>query len=146
MSRSKFFAKSHIIRQRQITCSRDNSIASHNNSSIVKRCIMLKDINQHLTGHQTIQFDPRILVLCKHNFLLYYNQCSGLHLSHLITCCHKCINCFIIKSSRLLTSLKWNNRSPEIFLSQSLQRSPKLRLKHNNRSCRQNTDRIRRNP
>ena len=49
----------------------------------MQRCIMLKYINQHLTGNQTVHLDPCALIFRKLDCLFHHDQRAGLYLTHL---------------------------------------------------------------
>lgn len=94
-SGSQILAQFHVIRQWQVTGCRHDPVVPHDNSSVMKRSIMLKYIDQYLAGDQTIHLNTGTLIFCQLDQLLYYDQCSCFYFAHGKYSTHDTVNCLI---------------------------------------------------
>ena len=53
----------HIVRERQITGRRRHTVTANHDRAVVQRCVVLKNIDQKLARHDTIDLDARPLDL-----------------------------------------------------------------------------------
>ena len=83
MSGSQLLAQARIVGQRQVAGGICHPIPSDNHSSVMKRCVMFKNIDQQLAGHQTVHLNTRALILLEHLFPLDHDQRPCLGSPHL---------------------------------------------------------------
>ena len=69
----------------QVAGSGGNTVSADNNGSVMKRCIMLEDINQELAAHYGIHINTCGLKVLQGHLLLQHNQCTGLCTPHFCT-------------------------------------------------------------
>ena len=63
MSCAQAFGERGVVRKRKITGCCRNPVTPDDNSTVVQRCIMFKNINQQLTADNRINRDPCMLIV-----------------------------------------------------------------------------------
>ena len=110
MSCSKLLTEFHIIRKRQITGRSHNTVFSYNDRSVMKRCIMFKNIDQKLTCQDCIDINACSDILVQTDFLFNNDQGTCLDFCHIITCFDQFIDCLVRKTFLyFFTCIKRNN-------------------------------------
>ena len=89
MSGSQCLADIHIVRERQITGRRRHTVTANHDRAVVQRCVVLKNIDQKLARHDTIDLDARPLDLSERRAPLDDDQGARLDFSHLKTSTHQ---------------------------------------------------------
>ena len=92
---------------------------------------MFKNINQKLTGKDTVNIDTCTHIFVQADLFLNNDQSSGFHLTHIKTCLNQFVYGFVIKTLLHFPSgIKWNDRGNDLLLSKLFQCTPQLRLKN----------------
>jgi len=94
---------------------------------------MLKNIDQQLTGKDTVNIDTGSHIFVKPDLFLDHDQCSGLNFSHIKTCFDQFIDRLICKSFfYFFAGIKRKNGCHDFFLSQLFHDLSQFRLKYYN--------------
>ena len=90
---------------------------------------MLKNIDQKLTGKDTVNIDTGSHIFIKPDLFLDYDQCSGLNFTHIKTGLYQFVDSLVIETLlHFPARIKGNNVGNKLLLSQLLQRLAQLRL------------------
>ena len=108
---------------------------------------MLKNIDQKLTGKNTVNINTCTHIFIQTYFFLNNNQCTGLNFTHIKACLNQLVNGLIVKTFLYFFSgIKGNNCGNNFFLSQLFQGTPQLRLKNYNYTNHQHIGQVPENP
>ena len=114
----------------------------------MKRRIVLKNVDQKLTAHDTVHRDSGSLILAESHLLLNDDEGAGLDLAHLKSCPDYLRDALLGEKCLLRSFLirRKNEITEKVLSSQLLKSSPELRLENNNRRHNSDTERIRQQP
>ena len=141
MACSEILADLHVVGEWQITGRRRHPVAPDNHSSVVKRSIVFKNIDQKLTADHSVDLDSGSLDLLEWHVALNYDQRTCLHLRHLKCRLHDLIDRPVGESGVLLAVIKGKPLRNQILASKLFERLSHLRLEdnyqrhHSNTSC-----------
>ena len=108
---------------------------------------MLKNIDQQLTGKDTVNIDTGSHIFIKPDLFLDHDQCSGLNFTHIKTGLHQFVDSLVIETLlHFPAGIKGNNVRNKLLLSQLLQGLPQLRLKDYDHTDHQHISQIPEDP
>ena len=71
---------------------------------------MLKNIDQELTGENSVNINTGTYILIQTDFFFDNDQCTGLNLTHIKTCLNQFIDRLVVKAFLdFLSTVKWND-------------------------------------
>ena len=105
----------------------------------MKRCVVLKNIDQELAADQSVDFDTSTLNLFQGNFPLNDHEGTSLHLCHLGGCLDNFIDRAVGKALILLIAFKRKNLRDQVSASQLFQGFTQFRLEDDHQCRYRNT-------
>ena len=88
----------------------DHVAQTHDHCSVMERCIMLKNIDQELTGENSVNINTGTYILIQTDFFFDNDQCTGFNLTHIKTCLNQFIDRLVVKAFLdFLSTVKWND-------------------------------------
>ena len=135
MARSQRLADIHVVRERKITGSGCHPVSADYHSAVVKRRVVLENIDQKLACDNSVHLDAGSLHIRQRRLHLNNHKSSRFHLSHLETGSGQLVNRLLAETFFHLSVVSRENSSQHVLAPQLLQRLSELRLKNDNKRC-----------